>query len=225
MASSKVKGFESVYAPWTHCLHHLPAVCQTKLSPCIILQWQSEEMAVPKNVVVDLITGLPVPENDTLGIYHNNLTSLMKEKPAGWQRVVESHCSRDRIIPDDMEEIKNKKYSKSLTNFTSIKLMSWGPGENYQIRPGQTVEVQQFFDDPKLREAYLVLKWIIKTFSMDVSSYMLKKALLGSSTYRMEGLSRWGIVKNAMLTSELEPVMSRKVKHSALNNDEDIPLL
>ena len=59
---------------------------------------------------------------------------------------------------------------------------------------------------------------------MDVSSYMLKKALLGSSTYRMEDMSRLVLVMNAILTPELRPEMSKKVKFSA-PTDDDIPLL
>ena len=179
----------------------------------------------PKNVTVDLITGLPVPESDTLKIYSENLTNLLREKPTGWQKVLESHCSRDRVIPDDMEEMMKQKVptAQQPTNYISVKLMSWGPGENYQIRPGQTIKVQQF-DDPKLREAYLALKWLIKTFKLNVSSYMLKKALLGSSAYRVEGLLRNSLIKNTMLTPELVAAFRTKVNIDAVPFEGDIPL-
>ena len=101
-----------------------------------------------------------------------------------------------------MEEIMEKVSTNQPTNYISVKLMSWGPGENYQIRPGQSVKVQQF-DNPKLREAYLTMKWLIKTFGLNVSSYMLKKTILGSSAYRTEGLSRNDLIKNTIMTPEL----------------------
>ena len=154
----------SIYAAWTHCMVHLPAVCQTKLGACINLQWQDDKMKKdkkpPKNVVIDLICGFPVPERNTLSIYKGVLTSLLEEMPAGWHKVLGSHVSRDRVIPDDMEQMNDSTFDEDEHNFVGIKLLSWGPGQNYHLRPGQSVEVEQFSND-NTRRAYLILLSLI----------------------------------------------------------------
>ena len=218
----RAKGTSSIYCPQTHCLDHLPAICQTKLGICLVLKFQSATMTTPRNVVVDLITGLPVNENSTLGIYEKVLTNLMKEKPPGFQKVLDSHFSRDRAIPDDMDDMLRREFGEQSVNFLGIKLLSWGPGPNYQVRPGQTVKVNQFADK-KTKEAYIVLKGLVKMLDINVSGYLLKKSLLGTSTYRVDGLPRYLIVRNAMISPELWAEFSKYVKIMELSEDT-IPL-
>ena len=199
-------GSVKIYSPWTHCVDHRPVVCQTKLGACLNLQWQDEQMLrtgqEPENVVIDLIMGFPFGDSNTMDIYKGVLTSISNEMPTGWRGVIDSRFHRDRVIPDDMEEM-----SKS-GNFIGIKLMLWGPAPNYFLRPGQTVQVDKF-ENGKVREAYLVLKGLIKHFQLNVSSYLLKKILLGSSWNSCESLETREIVKSAMELPELQCELSQ----------------
>ena len=200
---------ESIYQPWTHCLGHLPVVAQTRLGLCLILQFQDEGMMSPTNVVIDLIPGIPVPETDTLSIYRGVVTSLLKDLPPGYQKTISSLAKRDRVIPDDMMEMSTRNFEDTI-NFLGVKLLSWGPGRNYHLRPGQVVKVAQFADTPT-KKAYLVLKALIKMLDIDISSYLLKKALLGSSTYRVNTMPLKFIVSNTMSTPELQSEFSKYV--------------
>lgn len=223
------QGVSSIFSPFTHCLNHIPAVCQTKLGLCLVLKWQTAGMRSeglpPKNVVVDLIEGIPVPVNDTLSLYSGVLTSLLSEMPVGWEKVIDSHISRDRCVPDDFEGMRARdaKFSETSTNYVGVKLLSWGPEPNYHLRPGQTVEVEQF-RDPKIRKAYIILKALIKMLKIKIEGYMLKKSVLGSSAIRWEQFPTWLIVRNAMTTPELRSEFRKYVKIWDIKDDDSIPL-
>ena len=182
------------------------------------------EGKVPKNVVIDLISGFPVPEIDTLSIYKDVITCLMEEMPPGWQKVLDSHVTRDRVIPDDMEEIDNRTFEEHSKNLLGIKLLVWGPRPNYHLRPGQTVEVEQFSNE-NTKQAYIILKGLIKLMKLKISTYMLKKTLLGSSSYRQEANPTHHIVKNAMVTPELFPEFNQYyVEIVQIDGDQFVPL-
>lgn len=217
------------YSPWTHCLDHLPVVCQTRLGACLVLEWCSPRDASgnepPRNVVVDLITGFPVPEMESLSIFREVMKSLLEEMPEGWQRVVDSHVSRDRPVPDDMDEMNEAAASSNGTNpfYLGLKILSWGPGPgNYHLRPGQTVSLEHF-SDPEVKKAYLVLKGLIKFLRINASSYMLKKVLLGSSAFTPGREFADILVRNVMTTPEFWSKFRRYVNIRDIT-DDSVPL-
>lgn len=222
MEEAREKGMGSVFNPWSHCLRHLPAVCQTKLGPCLVLKWCSEKMRregrPARNVVIDLITGIPVPETNTLSIYNRMITGLLEEMPPGYKKVISSHFDRDRPIGDDMESMSQRSFEESSKNFVGVKLLSWGPGQNYHVRPGQVVEIEQFQDSSNKR-AYIILKSLIKLLHLPTATYMLKKAQLGGSTFRSQGMDTRWIVYNAMITPELISQFLKYVDREEIDED------
>ena len=176
----------------------------------------------PQNVVVDLIEGIPVRKTDTLEIYKGVLTSLLDEMPPGWDKVWSSHISRDRPIPDDMQEMKERRFHESSWNYLGVKLLSWGPSPNYHLRPGQTVKVEQF-KEANLRESYVVTKALIKMLKLPLETYLMKKSGLGSSSYRPDNQPIGDTIWNMLVTPELFSEFSKYVKIEEIT-DEFVPL-
>jgi hypothetical protein len=221
---AQIEEGKSIFTPWSHCLKCLPVITQTKLSPCIVLQWMgpnAEDDSQPPTVVtIDLITILPVTECNTLELYKGVLTSLMAEKPPGWINVFRGYFSRDRILGDDFQDVmdasQNTDEDAKEPNWISSKLLSFGPHpNNYAVRPGQSVQVHKFQKE-NVREAYLILKGLCKRLDIDVPSYMCKKTLTGLSGSQTSTMSGLGIAFNAMISPELRPEFIKKIDIGAL---------
>ena len=243
IALRQVKEKDGIYTPWTHCIKCAPAVTQTRLGPCVLVEWQDpkKQLSEVTTLAMDLITSIPIQENDVLGLYRRTLTSVMTKKPSGWRRVIEGYVKRDRVLGDDMEEIERQtreeierrtgEEAQQPKNFVSLKFLSFGSHPNYSVRPGQSVEITKF-DKPNVREAYVIVKCLSKRLDLVLPPYLSKKCILGNSAYQNKEMESLLIVLNALEYSpELNLACKNKIDieafHESVGNEGDkdtIPL-
>ena len=75
---------------------------------------------------------------------------MLKHKPPGWLDNFNSYIKRDRILSGDSGESSGNTY-------VCLKMLNFGPGENYVIRPSQVMPLENL-RDPCLKRVYCLIK-------------------------------------------------------------------
>ena len=169
----------NLYNPVTHCLHCIPVVTHTKQGICILVNGNG------KTLIMDLIPVLPSPQNvqeeSLIQLYSCITTSLRVEKPPGWKKAFMAYFTKDKVIPEEMKELSHTAVTRtSQKRYILVKLLSYGPEPNYQIRATQSVDA--IFKLTALeadRLTYQYVKTLIKLLGIEnVGSYLIKKLFL-----------------------------------------------
>lgn len=177
----------TLYDPARHCEDCLPVVTQTKLGACLIFRWKKGD--VDRVVTMDLIPIFPMemPANKKRTLPAAVIETLRRKKPPYWLAYLQSFLQRDRIVGRDAE----------VGDGISVKVLNYGPKDNYVIRPGQTMkwpvirpgqttkwpairpgQTMSWQEMANVKAAYCTIKGIKGILGISFSSYFIKKVLL-----------------------------------------------
>ena len=160
----------------SHCKNCLFPVTQTKLGPCLIFKWRSEEHFKTINVTIDLIPVLPIAGSSTCDLFESVTNSLLDSKPPNWLSHISRVLNQDKILPEAFEDDFKTVPINALN--VAIKLINYGNEHNYIIQPAQHLDVTDFDDKWDLKQCYCMIKALKFYLDIDVSSYLIKKILL-----------------------------------------------
>ena len=205
--------------PVTHCVNCVPVVTHTKQGICVLVRHKEKK----KTLMMDLIPVLPAPPTGSLmSFYALIITSLLREKPPGWKRAFMAYFTKDKVIPEEMDELMDSKDGEE-ERYILVKLLSHGPEPNYQIRPTQSIDaISKLTSEHADCLAYQFAKCLVKLLGIeDIGSYLLKKAFLTATNYKrkMTAIKKEGEHENygllILLTSpEFEEIFARKIDFS-----------
>ena len=172
--------------PVTHCVNCVPVVTHTKQGICVLVRHKEKK----KTLIMDLIPVLPAPPTGSLmSFYALIITSLMREKPPGWKRAFMAYFTKDKVIPEEMEELMHEEDGEGeKKRYILVKLLSHGPEPNYQIRPTQSIDaISKLTSEHADCLAYQFAKTLVKLLGIEgIGSYLLKKAFLTATNYIRE---------------------------------------
>ena len=120
----------SIFEPYTHCDQCHPAVCHTKIGPCILSTWNFA--GISRTMVVDLVPVFEV-KGQSLPLFNNVMRTLINDTPPGWKDYLESIYKQDIILPEAFATQKGDRKKVKVT----CKLLSYGNQYNYVVRPAQ----------------------------------------------------------------------------------------
>jgi hypothetical protein len=140
----------------------------TKIGPCIILRKESGEI-----LTIDLVTVFPVEGNTTMELFNEVIETLIVKKPPFWLKHFQQLMKRDVILPEVYDNIKEDPVVN-----VAIKILHYGPEDNYIIRPGQEMEVEKFKDNATLKGIYIWMKAIKDILDVPAKSFFMKKVVL-----------------------------------------------
>ena len=167
---------DCLYRPFTHCADCIPVVTHTKQGICILVKKGD------KILLTDLIPLLPPPPDmSIMQLYNMTITSLLEEKPRGWGKAFMAYFTKDKCIPQEMEDLSEKNYDSKAG--IGVKLLNYGPENNHAIRPGQSIgAVQKFTSNEGDRVAFQSLKVVLKLLGIEgIGSYVIKKSFLAGT--------------------------------------------
>ena len=198
------------FTPVTHCVKCIPVVTHTKQGICVMVKRKG------KVLLMDLIPMLSeMEELPLMRLYQTVNTSLPNEKPPGWPKVFMSYFSKDKVVPQDMEE--EEKLATARSQGLAIKILNYGDGRNYHIRPGQLLgaisKLNSEHSDCKAFQYAKSLKSLLD-LGDSLSSYLFKKIFLSKANTLREMASMAGKGKHERLGL-----------FSILNNPEVRPIL
>ena len=167
---------QGAYNPSTHCTNCIPVVTHTRQGVCVLTKRKG------KTLIMDLIPLLPCPERKVMWMFSMVTTSLLKEKPLGWNKSLMNYFSKDRVVPEAMHEL-SQELEPDFNLALAVKLLNYGPSQNYQIRPGQAAKsLSSITGDEANRCAYQYAKTLLKLLQIEnVGSYTVKKIILSCS--------------------------------------------
>ena len=166
------------YVPFSHCVNCIPVVTHTKQGICLLVKRKGTTL------IMDLIPVLPSPPiKNVMALYSMITNKLRLEMPPGWKKGFKSYFTKDQVIPEDMYDlcrcIPDNKDKGTKINIL-IKLLTYGPEPNYQIRAAQAVNaISKLTGNKTDRTLYQFIKVLKNLLSVqDVGSYTIKKIIL-----------------------------------------------
>ena len=122
-----------VYTPATHCEECIPVVTHTKQGICVVVKGHG------KNLLMDLIPVLPSPQDakkePLMKLYKMITTSLLSEKPPGWKKAFMAYFTKDKVIPEEMQELSQVKFDD--VKASSVKRVSQSYGKSKRRSKGK----------------------------------------------------------------------------------------
>ena len=114
----------------THSQECLPVVTHTKQGICVV-------KGHGKNLLMDLIPVLPSPQDEKkeplIKLYKMITTSLLSEKPPGWKKAFMTYFTKDKVVPEEMQELSQVKFEDAETSSAQRVSHSYGYGK-YKCR-------------------------------------------------------------------------------------------
>ena len=148
-----------------------PAVCHTKLGPCVILPWHHKNTSWV--MTADIVPAFKV-QATTLDLFNKVMTTLVEKNPSGWREFTEKIFQRDLILPEAFRFQRNDVRYMTV----GLKLINYTNKENFIIQPAQEMTVNNFHSNEILRKAYIHSKAINQVLGIGAKSYLMKKVLL-----------------------------------------------
>ena len=173
----------NLYNPITHCLNCIPVVTHTKQGICVLVNGNG------KTLIMDLIPVLPSPQNEwiesLMELYSCITTSLLEEKPPGWKKAFMAYFTKDKVIPEEMQELSQIATQDVQKRYILVKLLNYGPEPNYQIRATQSVDaISKLTAVEADCLTYQYVKTLIKLLGIEnVGSYLIKKLFLTHTNF------------------------------------------
>ena len=182
----------NVYTPITHCENCIPTVTHTKQGICVLVRGHG------KILIMDLIPVLPSPQDvktePLMKLYKMITTSLLKEKPPGRKKAYNAYFSKDKVVPEEMHQLSQvnpEGQENTESRYILVKIISYGPEPNFQIRATQSVNAIAKFTGERVNAlTYQYVKTLGKLVEVeDLGGYMLKKVYLSPTNYmRTQGI-------------------------------------
>ena len=214
---------------YKHCPDCIFRVTQTKSGACLTLKWKFEN--VEELLTIDLIPVLPVVGTDLNGIFNRVTQTLFEARPPYWLNYLEGFIKQDRVLPESFRTNDSRKSDGMI--FVGMKLLNYGPGNNFLVRPGQQLEITHFGTNPTLKKCYCYVKILKCALNVDLSSYFVKKVLLTDEMLRKSReryIDPEKLLFEALHHPDLRPSFEGKIdyeKWDRCDHDENmsVPLL
>ena len=114
-------------------------------------------------------------------MYRTIVSSLLKEKPPGWKKALMAYFHKDKVIPEEMHTFSQLPTEGQKEDcYILVKLLSYGPEPNYQIRATHSMNAISELTAVKADcLTYQYVKALIKLLGIkNLGSYTIKKLFL-----------------------------------------------
>lgn len=199
--------------PRKQCERCLVACSMTKRGPCLQFQWfHSERDKIdgvnPRVCTADLVPVFPIDyEGTVLDLFSMINKKMIGDRPEGWLDTFNGYVKRDRVIG----ESHDKKDGRNIE--VAVKLLHFGPEDNYVIMPGQTLDMEKLIGEPVLNRTYCFIKALKDVLDLDVKSYFVKKILLRPEfiPVALKSVNEYECLYEVLCHPELRPKFEGKI--------------
>ena len=161
---------------FSHCTKCIFNVTQTKCGACLVFEWKYDK---DQNdiLTIDLIPVIPIRGKNLNEMMTLITSTLLNERPPNWLRYLKGFINKDQILPESFQDQLNENQDKPLE--VGMKLLHYGNGNNFIIRPAQQLAVTaEFEENEELKRVYCQIKCLKSLLRVEINSYFVKKVLL-----------------------------------------------
>ncbi len=163
------------YVVYKQCRHQRPpAVSFTRSGAVVSFLWKEEpyeNMLFTVDLVPSLLTLLG-EGRDQFALRHNLVSYLLEENSSSWMTYLTKYLRDDRMY---LSHFENRKVKDRKSFLIGVKMINWRG--HMILRPGTDIDVKKIFRDPRILEAYRILKFIRALSGSPAKSYTIKKVL------------------------------------------------